>query len=80
MCIRDRIVLDKPRQVSVSPFSVDQMTAAKHDVELVPTGKSFVTIDAAHRGIGTASCGPDTLDKYLVKTGVHTQRWTILFE
>jgi len=74
------IVLDKPRQVSVSPFSVDQMTAAKHDVELVPTGKSFVTIDAAHRGIGTASCGPDTLDKYLVKTGVHTQRWTILFE
>ena len=73
-------LLDKPRQVSVNPYSIDQLAAAKHDVELVPTGKSYVAIDAAHRGIGTASCGPDTIDKYLIKSGIHTQRWTILFE
>ena len=34
--------------------------------------KQMVHIDAAHRGVGTASCGPDTLDKYIIKTGVHT--------
>ena len=73
-------LLDKPRQVSVSPFSIEQLAEATHDVELKPTGKSYVAIDAAHRGIGTASCGPDTIDKYLIKTGVHTQRWTVLFE
>jgi len=74
------ILLDKPRQVSVTPFSVEQLAEATHDVELKPTGQSYVTIDAAHRGIGTASCGPDTLPKYLVKPGVHTQKWSVIFE
>jgi beta-galactosidase len=30
-----------------------------------------------HRGVGTASCGPDTLPQYLVPTGRHTWTWTI---
>ena len=25
-----------------------------------------------HRGVGTASCGPDTLDQYLIKPGKYT--------
>ena len=71
-------LLDKPRQVSILPFTQVELAAKTHDVELVASGTTVVTIDAAHRGIGTASCGPDTLDKYLIKPGVYTYKWTML--
>ena len=48
-----------------------------HDVELVPTGNTVVHIDAAHRGVGTASCGPDTLPQYLVSGGTYSFSWTV---
>lgn len=39
-----------------------------------------VCLDAAHRGLGTASCGPDVLPRYQVKTGHHefAYRTTVL--
>jgi len=37
-----------------------------------------VTLDVAHRGVGTASCGPDTLAKYRIKPGVYKWSWTAL--
>jgi beta-galactosidase len=72
-----RIDLDKPRQVSVNPFRAEQLADATHDVELVPTGNTIVHIDAAHRGVGTASCGPDTLPQYLVSGGTYSFTWTV---
>ncbi|MFM9226721.1 MAG: hypothetical protein ACKOQ1_08895, partial [Actinomycetota bacterium] len=36
-----------------------------------------VHLDATHRGLGTASCGPDTLGEYLVPAGVHTMRYVV---
>ncbi|MFN8631029.1 MAG: hypothetical protein U0838_12165 [Chloroflexota bacterium] len=53
------------------------LDAAIHDDELSPRRETFVTLDAVHRGVGTASCGPDTLPPYLVPTGTHTWTWTI---
>ena len=38
---------------------------------------SVVTIDSVHRGVGTASCGPDTLDSYKIRPGVHKFTWSI---
>jgi len=73
-------LLNKPRQVSVLPYSADQFAAATHDVELAPTGNTTITIDAIHRGIGTASCGPDTLPQYLIKPGTYTYSWSMLVE
>jgi beta-galactosidase len=72
-----RFAMSKPAQVSVTPNRDGDLADATHDVEVKPCGNSVVHIDAAHRGVGTASCGPDTLDKYLVKTGVHTWEWTV---
>jgi beta-galactosidase len=72
-----RIDLDKPRQVSATPFRAQQLADATHDVELVPTGNTIVQIDAAHRGVGTASCGPDTLPAYLVSGGTYSFTWTV---
>jgi len=74
---RFRIEFDKPRQLSVLPYSQGELINRNHDVELTPSGTTVITMDASHRGIGTASCGPDTLEKYLVKPGVHTFAWSL---
>jgi beta-galactosidase len=73
-----RITLDMPRQVSASRFRAEDLAAATHHGELVPRPAAVVHLDAAHRGLGTASCGPDTLPEYLVGPG--TYRWAWLLE
>jgi beta-galactosidase len=72
-----RITLDSPLQVSVSPFTAAQLADETHDIDLTPSGDTVVHIDAAHRGLGTASCGPDTLPKYLVPGGTYDFTWTV---
>jgi beta-galactosidase len=72
-----RIELDKPRQVSVTHFRAADLAGATHDVELRPRLESIVHIDAAHRGLGTASCGPDTLDEYRIRPGTYHWWWTM---
>jgi beta-galactosidase len=72
-----RFAMSKPAQVSVTPNRDAELADATHDVEVKACGNTVVHIDAAHRGLGTASCGPDTLDKYIIKTGVHTWEWTV---
>ena len=72
-----RFAMSKPAQVSVTPNRDGDLADATHDVEVKACGNTVVHIDTAHRGVGTASCGPDTLDKYIIKTGVHTWEWTV---
>ena len=72
-----RIDLDKPRQVSVNPYRATELADATHDVELIASGNTIVHIDAAHRGVGTASCGPDTLAQYLVPGGTYSFTWSV---
>jgi hypothetical protein len=31
----------------------------------------LVNLDVAQRGLGTASCGPDTLERYRIPAGEH---------
>ena len=40
------------------------LDAARHPVDLVPRDRVWLTVDLAHRGIGTASCGPDVLPQH----------------
>ncbi len=63
------VTLDEPRQVSVTRYRAADLDAATHADELRPRPGHVVHIDAAHRGVGTASCGPDTLPRYLVGPG-----------
>ena len=72
-----RITLDVPRQVSVSRFRAADLAAASHHGELVARPAAVVHLDAAHRGLGTASCGPDTLPEYLVGPGTYRWSWTL---
>jgi beta-galactosidase len=70
------IRLDEPRQVSATHFWAADLAAATHDADLVEVATTVVHLDARHRGVGTASCGPDTLPQYLVGPGIHRWTWT----
>ena len=64
-CIRFRLVNPDPTFCfSVSHFTPTDLTRAFHTYELEPRPEVIVCIDTEHRGLGTASCGPDTLKEY----------------
>jgi beta-galactosidase len=72
-----RLAFDRPAQVSATHFRAFDLASARHDVELVARPETIVHMDAAHRGLGTASCGPDTLPEYLVRPGTYKWCWSI---
>jgi beta-galactosidase len=72
-----RIELGEPGQVSATHFRAADLAAAGHDIDLAPRPETIVHLDAAHRGLGTASCGPDTLPQYLVGPGTYRWAWTL---
>jgi beta-galactosidase len=47
-----------------SHFTAHDLTAARHVNELEPRPEVFLSLDLAQRGLGTASCGPDTDERY----------------
>jgi beta-galactosidase len=69
--------LGEPSQVSVTRYRAEDLAAAAHHDELVPRPGCVVHLDAAHRGLGTASCGPDTSPSYLIAAGTHRWSWTL---
>lgn len=71
------VTLDEPRQVSVTRYRAGDLAAATHHDELVARPGCVVHLDAAHRGLGTASCGPDTSPGHLVRAGTHRWSWTL---
>jgi len=72
-----RISVDSPSQASATHHRATDLAAATHDVDLVPSPTTVVHLDVAHRGLGTASCGPDTLPAYRHGPGVYRWSWTI---
>ncbi|MDQ0681037.1 beta-galactosidase [Arthrobacter pascens] len=50
--------------LTVRPYSQDVLAAARHRTDLVPDGRSYVYVDHALRGVGTAACGPGVLEPY----------------
>jgi beta-galactosidase len=72
-----RLALDRPAQVCATHFRAIDLATARHDVELVPRPETIVHLDVAHRGLGTASCGPDTLAEYLLGPGRYEWSWML---
>ena len=72
--------LDRPGQVSATHVTAADLDLATHDVELRPRAETIVHLDAAHRGLGTASCGPDTLEPYVLRGGTYRWTWTLTTE
>jgi beta-galactosidase len=51
-------------EFSALHLSDDDLFRATHTIDLTPHPEIFLNIDAAQRGLGTLSCGPDTLPRY----------------
>ena len=49
-----------------------QLWAARHTSDLEPSDTvTYLYLDAAQRGLGTGSCGPDALERYRIPAGRH---------
>lgn len=66
------IVAPKRMEFSIGRFSEADLTAARHWSEAKPDGVLHVYCDAFQRGVGTGSCGPDTLERYRIFPGRYT--------
>ena len=53
------------------PFHPADLHAAAHETDLRPRRDVIVHADVIHRGLGTASCGPDILERYRVDPGTY---------
>ena len=70
-CIRigGRVAAPQRMEFSLSRHSDEAMTRAHHLSDLEPEGALYLCCDAFQRGVGTASCGTDTLERYRVAPG-----------
>jgi beta-galactosidase len=50
--------------LTVRRWTSADLDAAQHPADLVPGDRVWLTVDLAHRGVGTASCGPDVLPQH----------------
>jgi beta-galactosidase len=73
----DRITItaEKPVNFSVSRYSPENLWEARHTCDLVDLsgrtgGYYFLNIDIVQRGVGTATCGPDTREEYRIRPGL----------
>jgi len=60
--------------VNCTRYSLRELTEARHTSDLGPKTSSdpvYLILDAAHRGVGTATCGPDVLPQYEISPGTH---------
>ncbi len=51
-------------EFSASHLAAEDLYQARHTVDLTPRREVILNLDAGQRGLGTASCGPDTLPQY----------------
>lgn len=49
---------------SVHNYTQELLVKAQHREDITDQNTTFLTVDGFHRGSGTNSCGPDTLEKY----------------
>jgi beta-galactosidase len=73
-----RLTMDEPRQVSAGRYRDADLQRAEHLEDLHRRPETIVHIDAAHRGVGTATCGPDTIARYLVPGGTYRWAWSLV--
>jgi beta-galactosidase len=59
-------------------YSEKELASKKYPCDLVKDGKVIVSLDAGLTGLGGASCGPATLEKYRLLPGHYNFRYRIV--
>lgn len=52
---------------NASPYTQEELTDKKRNVDLIPSGDTVWCLDYAQNGIGSNSCGPDVPEKYQLR-------------
>ncbi len=55
--------------VSARQYTDENLSKASHTYDLIKCGQTILNLDAFMAGLGSNSCGPGPLDKYLIKPG-----------
>ena len=66
-----------PLEFSASHFTAEDLFAASHTYDLKPRPETILNLDYRQRGLGTASCGPDTGESYRIPAGRHAWKYAI---
>ena len=64
-------------EFSIRRWDTAALERAMHTHELTDSGKIFLNLDYFHRGLGSHSCGPDTLSEYKLNSGIFIFRFII---
>jgi beta-galactosidase len=56
-------------EFTASHYTAHDLYAAHHTYDLTPRPETVLSLDIHQRGLGTASCGPDTLPQYRIAPG-----------
>jgi len=63
--------------MNVSHLRPADLESSRHDWELKARPETFVHLDVAHRGLGTAAIGPDTHPDFRVRGGEYRWSWQL---
>ncbi len=75
-----RIGGGSPFGFTASHYTADDLYRANHTNELTRLDEIILNIDHRQRGLGGASCGPDTLEKYRIQPGKYIFTFTLQVE
>jgi beta-galactosidase len=67
--LRIEVIEPVSLHMSANRHRDSDLFSARDVTELHECANTVVHLDAAHRGVGTASCGPDVDDHYKIGTG-----------
>ncbi len=70
--VRIEVLQPSSMHFSATNYSAHDLFAAENQCDLKPRQELFVHLDVAHRGLGTASCGPDVLEEYRLRSGTYS--------
>ncbi len=65
-------------EFSALHLAPEDLTDASHAEDLSARPETIVHLDHRHRGLGTLSCGPDTLEQYRIRPGEYQWSWHML--
>lgn len=67
-----------PLQCKASHYGDETLSEARHTTDLVRDEAVALSIDVGQRGLGGASCGPDTLAGYRLHSGRYDARYRLI--
>jgi beta-galactosidase len=70
--VRVDVVRPLSLHVSATNYRAEDLYVCANEADLWPRDELVVHLDVAHRGLGTASCGPDVLPQYRLPAGIFT--------